>query len=98
MTVVGDGLQTRDFTHVSDIVEGFKLLGQGSWSAEVFQLGTGKNYSINELANMFGGDIKYIEKRPGEAWTTLADYGAMLAATGWVPKVSLEDYVQKKLN
>ena len=47
---------------------------------------------------MFGGDIKYIEKRPGEAWTTLADYGVMLAATGWVPKVRLEDYVQKKLN
>ena len=98
LTVTGTGEQRRDFTHVSDIVEGFKLLGQESWNAEVFQLGTGKNYSINELANMFGGDIKYIEKRPGEAWTTLADYGVMLAATGWVPKVRLEDYVQKKLN
>ena len=47
---------------------------------------------------MFGGDIKYIEKRPGEAWTTLADSSMMMAATGWMPTVSLEDYVQKKLN
>jgi len=98
LTVTGTGEQRRDFTHVSDIIEGFKLLGQESWNAEVFQLGTGKNYSINELANMFGGDIEYIEKRPGEAWTTLADSSMMMAATGWVPRVRLEDYVQKKLN
>ena len=53
LTVTGTGEQRRDFTHVSDIVEGFKLLGKGNLQAEVFQLGTGKNYSINELANMF---------------------------------------------
>ncbi len=98
LTVTGTGEQRRDFTHVSDIVSGFEKLGRGTWNAEVFQLGTGKNYSINELANMFGEEIKYIEKRPGEAWTTLADISDMTKATGWKPEVVLEDYVAQKLN
>ena len=98
LTVTGNGEQRRDFTHVSDIVSGFKKLGKGTWNAEVFQLGTGKNYSINDLANMFGGDIKYIDKRPGEAWITLANTSDMKNATGWEPTVDLEDYVKEKLS
>ena len=98
LTVTGDGEQRRDFTHVSDIVRGFEKLGRGTWNAEVFQLGTGKNHSINDLANMFEGNIKYIDKRPGEAWTTLADISDMTEATGWTPSVSLEEYVKQKLS
>tara|TARA_A100001037_G_scaffold290226_1_gene302808 strand:- start:1193 stop:1939 length:747 start_codon:yes stop_codon:yes gene_type:complete len=98
LTVTGDGEQRRDFTHVSDIVSGFEKLGRGTWNAEVFQLGTGKNYSINELANMFSEEIKYIEKRPGEAWITLADISDMTEATGWQPEVDLENYVKEKLS
>ena len=86
LTVTGNGEQRRDFTHISDIVSGFELLGKSSYSAEIFQLGTGKNHSINELANMFGGDIEYIPSRPGEAWTTLADPSEMREATGWAAK------------
>jgi len=97
LTVTGNGEQRRDFTHISDIVSGFKMLGQKSWQGEIFQLGTGKNYSINELAKMFGGEIEYIQKRPGEAWTTLADYSEMKTATGWVPEVDIEDYVKNWL-
>ena len=95
LTITGTGEQRRDFTHVSDIVSGFKALGKGEWNSEIFQLGTGENYSINELAAMFGGDIEYIQKRPGEAWITLADYSEMREATGWDPQVSLEMYVHK---
>ena len=98
MTVTGTGEQRRDFTHVSDIVSGFKLLGEGEWNAEVFQLGTGKNYSINELAEMFSDDIKYIPARPGEAWETLADYDEMNLSTGWTPKMDLEEYVNQWKN
>ena len=98
LTVTGNGEQRRDFTHVSDIVSGFELLGQGTWNAEVFQLGTGENYSINDLAKMFSNDIVYIPKRPGEAWITLADSSEMREATGWKPKVSLESYVKDTIN
>jgi len=93
LTVTGNGEQRRDFTHVSDIVSGFELLAQREWSGEVFQLGTGKNYSINDLAELFGGDIQYIDQRPGEAWITLADISDMHDETGWKTKVTLEDYI-----
>jgi len=95
LTITGTGEQRRDFTHVSDIVSGFKALGRGEWNSEIFQLGTGENYSINELAAMFGGESEYIQKRPGEAWITLADYTEMREATGWDPQVNLEMYVSK---
>ena len=93
LTVTGTGEQRRDFTHVSDIVRGFEVLGSQTWNAEVFQLGTGKNYSIKELAEFFGGDISYIPTRPGEAWVTLADSSDMHKKTGWEAQINLKDYV-----
>jgi UDP-glucose 4-epimerase len=97
LTVTGDGEQRRDFTHVADIARGLVALSEGTWSGEVFNLGTGINYSINELAGMFGGEIRYIPKRPGEAQTTLANISGTTAATGWKPKCALKEYVQKFL-
>jgi len=93
LTVTGTGNQRRDFTHISDTVSGFELLGRQSCSAEVFQLGVGENYSINELAALFGGDIARIPARPGEAWETRADYSDMQNVTGWSPRVNLKDYI-----
>tara|TARA_B100000131_G_scaffold283899_1_gene292135 strand:- start:10 stop:744 length:735 start_codon:yes stop_codon:yes gene_type:complete len=98
LTVTGNGKQRRDFTHVSDIVSGLSALGEDTHSAEIYQLGTGKNYSINELAKMFSEDIKYIDARPGEAWITLADISDMKNKTGWHPQVSIEEYVENYLN
>jgi len=98
LTVTGTGEQRRDFTHVSDIVSGFESLAKGSWNSEVCQLGTGKNYSINELTKMFESEVKYVEKRPGEAWSTLADVADISAATGWSATIDLSDYIKQKLN
>jgi UDP-glucose 4-epimerase len=95
LIITSDGEQRRDFTHVSDIVSGFEILKESSWNAEIFQLGTGKNYSINELADMFGGEKMYIPKRPGEARITLADNDGICDATGWFPKMNLIDYVKQ---
>jgi UDP-glucose 4-epimerase len=97
LTVTGTGEQRRDFTHVDDIVKGFCALGEGTWNAEVFQMGTAKNYSINELAQMFGSTTEYIPTRPGEAWETLADYSEFNKATGWEPNIELEEYVSNWL-
>ena len=95
LTVTGDGSQRRDFTHVSDIVSGLIALSARDWKGRIFQLGTGVNYSIAELASMFGGKIKYISRRPGEAMSTCADISSMETATGWRPKVSLTSYVMQ---
>ena len=97
LTIVGDGEQRRDFTHISDIVEGLFSLGEKDWSGskdlEIFSLGTGTNYSINELAKMFGGSTINLPPRPGEAKITLADPEKINSATGWKAKHSLQEYV-----
>lgn len=94
LTITGDGEQRRDFTHVSDIVKGLYALSKHKCRGEVYNLGTGKNYSINELAALFKPDkISYISARPGEARTTLADIKATVEKTGWSPTIALEDYV-----
>lgn len=95
LTVTGNGEQRRDFTHVSDIVSGLIALSKNEWKGEVFQLGTGTNYSINELSSMFSDNIEYISKRPGEAWITLADISKTTEMVDWEPKVNLETYVKK---
>jgi len=94
LTVTGDGEQRRDFTHVSDIVRGLYTLSQGDHRGEVYNLGTGRNHSINELQNFFSpNEITYIPARPGEARVTLADISKTEAKTGWTPKIRLEDYI-----
>ena len=94
LTVVGDGDQRRDFTHVYDICDGLIAISKGDWKGEVFNLGTGTNHSINELAAMFGGEKKHLPPRPGEARVTLADISFTTEKTGWKPKYSLEGYVR----
>ena len=93
ITVTGDGNQKRDFTHVSDIISGLVSLSKNKWNGDMFQLGTGVNYSINEIANLFSDNIIYIPKRLGEAETTLADIGPINFSTGWSSKINLKDYI-----
>jgi len=93
LTIVGDGEQRRDFTHVYDICDGLIAISKGDWRGEVFNLGTGTNHSINELADMFGGNKKYLPARPGEARVTKADISFTTEKTGWSPKHTLENYV-----
>jgi len=94
LTIVGDGEQRRDFTHVYDICSGLIAISKGEWAGDVFNLGTGTNHSINQLADMFGGEKKYLPQRPGEARVTLADITKTTEMTGWEPCHNLQDYVK----
>jgi UDP-glucose 4-epimerase len=99
VTITGTGEQRRDFTHVSDIVSGLVALSESTYEGDVFNLGTGKNYSINELSKMFRPEnIEYIPSRPGEASTTLANISKTQAATGWSPTSDLSQYIEDFLN
>lgn len=99
LTVTGNGEQRRDFTHVYDICSGLIAMSEGSWNGEVFNLGRGNNYSINEVAAMFKPtDIVHVPARPGEAWTTLADLTFTQQNLNWTPKMNLPDYVDEFLN
>ena len=97
LTIVGTGEQRRDFTHVDDIVEVLIKCSEQPLRGEIFELGSGKNYSINEVANMFGEDYpkKYIDQRPGEYDVTLADYTLAKKTLKWKPHLNLSDYIKK---
>ena len=97
LTIVGDGEQRRDFTHVDDIVGGLVGCIGKDYRAEDFELGSGKNYSINEVANMFDCDVKHIPERKGEYQTTLCNYSKAKKHLNYEPNGNLEEYIKNWL-
>ena len=104
LTIVGDGEQRRDFTHIDDIVDGLIRINRAMhgevdmrYAGEIFELGSGKNYSINEVANMFGEKYpkEYVEQRPGEYDVTLADYSFAKDTLGWEPVKDVKNHIDK---
>ena len=106
--IVGDGLQRRDFTHVDDIVDGLWRIGVANFrsgecdlqtpsSIEAWELGTGVNYSIKELAEMFqnktGCNIEQISDQPGNYRLTLCSDTTTQEILGWEPKDQLLHYI-----
>ena len=97
LTIVGDGQQTRDFTHIDDAVAANVLSATTKNEeafGEVFNIGTGETHSILRVAHMIGGEIKYIEPRSGEARDTLADNSKARKVLGWKPTKNLENYIK----
>ncbi len=97
LTICGDGSQKRDFTYVGDIVEGLILASQKLTNDE-YQLGSGQEYSILEVAEMFGGEIKFVDVRPGDRKTGLANVEETKQKLNWVPKMNLETWIKKVIN
>jgi len=98
MTIVGDGEQRRDYTHVSDIVNANILAALSDNKkvvGEIFNVGTGRNHSVNELAKLIGMPYKYIPARQGEARVTLADNSKLREMLGWEPTVKFEDWIEE---
>jgi len=101
LTITGDGEQRRDFTHVDDIVDGLIKCGidlitddNSKANGETFEFGRGINYSINEVANIFGGEKKYIPQKKGEVRDTLCVDLKANELLNWNPKRNLEDYIK----
>ena len=98
LTITGDGEQRRDFTHVFDIVDALYLCIGKDFRGEFFELGRGVNYSINELANMWGDYPNvHIPARPGEYPFTLCEDKNAYDKLGWQPKRDLEYYIKKEI-
>lgn len=96
LTVVGDGSQRRDFTHISDVVQANILAAElNSGFGEVYNIGYGSNYSILEIANMISSDVKFIPSRIGEVQETLASNEKFKGLTGWMPKVALIEWLSR---
>ena len=98
MTIVGDGLQRRDFTYIDDVVEANICSMNTNTSNvpyKVYNIGTGKNYSILEVAGMIGDRLKFIDKRPAEVRETLADISDTLSDLDWEPSSKSLEYFIK---
>ncbi len=98
--VTGDGEQRRDFTYVGDIVDGLIRCGKSLFMAEIsgetFELGRGKNYSVNEIAKAFGDyTIKYIDEKPGEMRETLNTDTKARDILGWKPKGDIIKFIKE---
>ena len=96
LTITNDGKQRRDFTHVSDVVEANILAAtyDGKLNGEAFNIGNGNSYSVNEIADMIGGEKKYGEKRL-EPFETLADNTKARDILGWKPMGDIEKYIKE---
>ena len=98
MTIVGNGEQRRDFTHVSDVVNANLLAAYSPNKkilGEIFNVGTGKNNSVLEIAKMVGGEYEFIPPRKGEADITLADITKTKDLLKWEPVIELEDWIKE---
>ena len=100
LTIVGDGEQRRDFTHVSDVVQANILAATKDIDEEfygtLFNVGNGQNYSINEIADKISDNQVNIPPRIGEARTTLANNNKLKSVLGWEPKVNLMEWIESQ--
>jgi UDP-glucose 4-epimerase len=96
LTITGDGTQTRDFTHVEDVVRANILAMQSDkvGKGETINIGAGKNYSINQIADLFKSaeGIKHTEPRV-EVHDTLADNSKAKELLSWQPEKNLEEAI-----
>jgi UDP-glucose 4-epimerase len=99
----GDGTQTRDFTHVSDIVRGTELAAEHELNG-VYNLGTGQSYSFDTVVEMINDELgtdvtpEYVENPiPEDVYVhdTCADPSKMRAATGWEPEIDFEEGIRR---
>lgn len=97
LTIVGDGEQRRDFTYVGDVCQANILAAitevDSSAFGEVYNVGTGINYSVNEVAGMISDQTVNIPPRLGEARISLANNKKLRNTFGWEPKMELKDWI-----
>jgi len=99
LAIVGDGNQRRDFTHVFDIVDGLiKIATSDKKHEDAWELGTGNNYSINELFEMFNQRFEItsinIPNQPGNYKKTLRKNDDLLDLLNWQPKDRLKSHIE----
>ena len=92
LEIHGDGEQTRDFTHVSDVVAANMLaIDCAAADGRPINIGRGENVSVNRIAEMIGGPTVRHPGRVGDMRDTLADRTQAEQILGWQPKVSIEE-------
>lgn len=103
LTIVGDGMQGRDFTHVKDVARAFLMAADGD-SNGVYNIGTGQAQSIKYLAHLFGrdfdveGNVELLPDRPGEPRITQANYTKANLDFSWAPTIPFDEGAYEMLS
>jgi UDP-glucose 4-epimerase len=100
LTIVGDGEQRRDFTNVFDVVDAnirsATIDVESNFYGNVYNVGTGINHSINQVANLISDNQIHISERIGESRITLANNNKIKEVFGWTPNIKLEDWISQQ--
>jgi UDP-glucose 4-epimerase len=97
LEIHGDGLQRRDFIHVKDVAKSLIAAMEYEKSGEIFNIGSGKNHSVTQIANLISENQIHIARRVGDAEVTLADVTLTLERLAWEPTITLEQGIQSLL-
>ena len=97
LTIVGDGSQRRDFVHVQDVARANYLaaiMPLNGHVGQVFNVGSGTCYTIQQIADAISYNQTYIDKRSGEMDTTFADITKISNVIGWKPEIDVLEWLE----
>ena len=101
LTIIGDGEQRRDFTYVGDVVNANIMAAitevDNSYFGQVYNVGTGTNYSVNEVSEMISENTVNIPPRIGETRLSLANNNKLRTVFGWEPTMNLKIWIESQL-
>lgn len=97
LIIHGDGSQRRDFVHVYDVVRANIMAFESAGHGQIFNVGSGTNISIKELACLISPRQIHEDRRRGDADVTLADIGRIRDALGWTPEIYFENGLQEMI-
>ena len=101
LTIVGDGEQRRDYIYVKDVANANVMAAISNPDddayGQVYNVGSGKNYSVNEIASFISDDTINIPPRVGEARNSLANIDKIRKTFAWKPEVNVEEWIKTQL-
>ena len=101
LTIVGDGEQRRDYIYVEDVANANIMAAISNPDddayGQVYNVGSGKNYSVNEIASFISDDTINIPPRIGEARNSLANIDKIQKTFAWKPEVDVEQWIKTQL-
>ena len=102
LTIVGDGEQRRDYIYVKDVANANVMAAisnpDDNAYGQVYNVGSGKNYSVNEIASFISDDTINIPPRIGEARNSLANIDKIRKTFAWKPEVDVETWIKEQMN
>lgn len=100
LTIFGDGKQTRGFSYIEDVVSADikAMISSKIKGGEIINISSSKSQSVNYVADLIGGQKKYLPVRKGDVLHTLADIGLAKKLLDWMPKVSFEEGLKRTID